>query len=107
MSKNLRRAGYSLTTAAGLLLVAAGPALAGPNPHPVMPPGLQAKTNTILGVVMSIVIVACVAGVFICAAKLALAVRHGTGGEVVGQLGGVAAACVLVGTGAGIVNYLV
>ncbi len=107
MSTNLRRIGYSLTTAAGLLLVAAGAALAAPDPPPQLPPGLQDKTTTILGIFMAIVIVACVAGVFVCAAKLALAFRHGEGSEAVGRLGGVAAACVLVGSAAGIVNYLV
>ena len=103
----LRRLGGTLTVSAGLLLVAAGPALANPNPHAQLPPGLENKTNTILGIFMAIVIVACVAGVFVCAARLALAFRHGEGGEAVGRLGGVAAACVLVGSAAGIVNYLV
>ena len=56
---------------------------------------------------MSFVIVACVAGVFICAGKLAMALRHGEGGAAAGQLVAVGVACILVGSGAGIVNYLV
>lgn len=107
MSKNLRRLGGSLTVAAGLVLVAVGPALAAPNPHAQLPPGLENKTNTILGIFMAIVIVACVAGVLLCAAKLALAFRHGDGAQAVGGLAAVGGACVLVGSAAGIVNYLV
>ena len=107
MSTNLRRLGGTLSASAGLLLVTAGTALAAPNPHAQLPPGLENKTNVILGVFMAIVIVACVAGVLVCAAKLALSIRRGEGSEAVGALAGVAAACVLVGSAAGIVNYLV
>lgn len=92
-----------------LSLIVAGslPALAAPNPKPGLPGGVEAKLNTLLGMGMSIVIVACVAGVFLCAGKLALALRHGEGGEAAGKLAAVGFACILVGSGAGIVNYLV
>jgi hypothetical protein len=89
------------------LLLAAAPAFAAPNPKPGLPNGVDAKLNTLLGMGMSIVIVACVAGVLICAAKLAIAIRHGEGAAAAGQLAAVGFACVLVGSAAGIVNYLV
>lgn len=103
----------SITRVAGIvggtlvLLAAALPAFGAPNPHPGLPAGVDAKLNTLLGMVMSVVIVACVGGVLVCAGKLALAVRHGEGAAAAGQLGAVAFACVLVGSGAGLVNYLV
>lgn len=84
-----------------------GPVATGPDPHPGLPGGVEAKLNTLLGMGMSIVIVACVAGVFICAGKMAMAIRHGEGGEAAGKLAAVGFACILVGSGAGIVNYLV
>lgn len=90
-----------------LLASSAAPALAAPNPAPGLPGGVEAKLNTLLGMGMSFVIVACVAGVFICAGKLAMAMRHGEGGAAAGQLVAVGVACILVGSGAGIVNYLV
>lgn len=93
--------------AAVLLLASTGPAAAAPDPSPGLPGGVEAKLNTLLGMGMSFVIVACVAGVFICAAKLAMALRHGEGGQAAGQLAAVGVACILVGSGAGIVNYLV
>jgi len=94
-------------TVPALMVATAADAFAAPNPQPGLPGGIEAKLNTLLGMGMSLVIVACVAGVFVCAAKLALAIRHGEGGQAAAQLIGVGAACVLVGSGAGIVNYLV
>jgi hypothetical protein len=77
-----------------------------PQPIPGAPQGLQDKVNTILGLIMYLVIAACVAGILFCAGKLAIAHRRGESGEAAGQLGGVAAACVLVGSGAAIVKFL-
>ena len=90
-----------------ILLATSGKALAAPAPTPGLPGGVEAKLNTLLGMGMSFVIVACVAGVFICAGKLAMSLRHGNGAEAAGQLVAVLVACILVGSGAGIVNYLV
>lgn len=90
-----------------VLSLTATPAFAVPNPKPQLPGGVQAKLDTLLGMGMAIVIVACVAGVFLCAGKLALAIRHGEGAEAASKLVAVGAACILVGSGAGIVNYLV
>jgi len=100
------RAAATVSAAVGLMLVAATPAFAAPNPSPNLPGGVQAKLDKLLGMGMAFVIVACVAGVFICAGKLALAIRHGEGGEAAGKLGAVGFACILVASGAGIVTYL-
>lgn len=89
-----------------LLAAAALPAFA-VNPHPGLPAGVDAKLSTLLGMAMSLVIVVCIGGVFACAGKLAMAIRHGEGAAAAGQLGAVGFACVLVGSAAGIVNYLV
>ncbi len=107
--KNLMLRGFvaaSLATTA--VTTAAGPAHADvvPQPIPGAPPDLQNKVNTILGLIMYLVIAACVAGILFCAGKLAIAHRRGESGEAAGQLGGVAAACVLVGSGAAIVKFL-
>ena len=90
-----------------LILVTATDAFAAPNPKPNLPEGVQGKLDTLLGMGMAAVIVACVAGVFICAGKLAISLRHGEGAQAAGQLIAVLVACVLVGSGAGIVNYLI
>lgn len=97
----------ALATAPVLMLVTATDAFAAPNPTPGLPDGVQAKLDTLLGMGMAAVIVACVAGVFICAGKLAISLRHGEGAQAAGQLIAVLVACVLVGSGAGIVNYLI
>ena len=97
----------ALFTAPVLMLATATDAFAAPNPHPNLPGGVQAKLDTLLGMGMSIVIVACVAGVLICAGQLAIAVRHGEGAQAAAKLGAVGAACILVGSGASIVNYLI
>ena len=103
----LTRLVASCAAATVLTVSATVAAYAAPNPKPGLPGGVEAKLNTLLGMGMSFVIVACVAGVFICAGKMALAIRHGEGGEAAGKLVAVGVACILVGSGAGIVNYLV
>jgi hypothetical protein len=107
--KNLMLRGWvAASLAVAGLAVVAVPAHADvvPQPIPVAPPGLEDKVNTILGLIMYLVIAACVAGILFVAGKLALAHRRGESGEAAGQLGGVAAACVLVGSGAAIVKFL-
>jgi hypothetical protein len=94
---------FSAITALAVPAMAAGPV---PNPVPNAPVELQNKVNTILGLVMYLVIAACVAGVLICAGKMALAHRRGEAGESAGMLGGVATACVLTGSAAAIVTFL-
>lgn len=100
-----RLAGIAAGTVA--LLAAAAPAFGAPNPHPGLPAGVDAKLNTLLGMAMSVVVACCVGGVLVCAGKLAIAVRHGEGASAAAQLGAVGFACVLVGSAAGIVSYLV
>jgi hypothetical protein len=107
VSKIFTRGGAVGGLAAAMVVVAALPAVAAPNPRPEAPAGVGAKLDTLLGYGMYFVIVACVAGVLICAAKLALAIRHGEGAEAAGRLGAVGFACVLIGSAAGIVNGLV
>lgn len=97
----------TLAVAPVLIVAGAADAFAAPNPKPNLPGDVQAKLDTLLGMGMAAVIVACVAGVFVCAGKLALSLRHGEGAQAAGQLIAVLVACVLVGSGAGIVNYLI
>ena len=110
---SVRHCGTARTAAStglltGLLLLAtAEPALAATDPSPGLPSGVEANLDTLLGMGMAFVIVACVGGVLLCAGKLALAIRHGEGAQAAGQLVAVAVACILVGSGAGIVNYLI
>lgn len=49
----------------------------------------------------------CVLGVVIAGGSMAVAHRHGGGGESASRLGWVAAGCVVVGSASGIVNQLV
>lgn len=92
-------------TVAALSAIPAHAASAINNPKPNLPAGLQAKLDSLLGVFMAIVIVACVAGVLICAFKMATAYRHGELGESAGKLAGVAAACVLAASAGTIVTF--
>lgn len=107
MSRSIVRRAVGVTASAAVLVVTtAAPAFAAPNPHAQLPPGVDAKLNTLLGVFMAIVIALCVGGVFACAGKLALAMRHGEGAEAARGLGAIGGACILVASAAGIVTYL-
>lgn len=77
-----------------------------PNPSPEAPPELEGKVSTILGLGMWLVMVACVAGVLICAGKMALAYRRGELAESFGSLAGVGVACILGASASGFVNFL-
>lgn len=89
------------TTAASL----AGAAI--PNPKPDAPKELQDKVNLILGLIMWGAIIAAVAGFLFCAIRMALALRNHELGEKAGSLAGPAGACLIIGSAAGIVNFLV
>lgn len=112
--KTLVRGSAVLVTAATAFTLATVPASAEPiigkgvvpNPSPSLPKGLSGKLDSLLGMFMAVVIVACVAGVFMAAWKLAIAYRNHEMGEAAGKLGGVAAACILVGGASGIVTFL-
>jgi len=107
MSRLTRYLAAVAATTVALVVTMTTAAYAAPDPSPGLPKGVEAKLNTLLGMGMSFVIFACVAGVLICAGKMAMAIRHGEGGEAAGKLVAVGVACILVGSGAGIVNYLV
>jgi hypothetical protein len=102
-----RRPALTLTAACGLMLAAASPAFAVPDPSPGLPGDVDNKIDTLLGMGMALVIAACVAGVLICAGKMALAIKHGEGADAAKSLGTVGGACVLVGSASAIVAFLV
>jgi hypothetical protein len=76
-------------------------------PGQVTPPGqIGADVTRVLGWVMWLAVTACVAGIIITAARMAIAHRRG-GDADVAQLGWVLGACVLIGSAAAVVNMLV
>lgn len=104
------RAAVATSLALTAVATTALPAAAGgvnPNPTPQLPGGLEAKMNTLLGVVMGVVIFACVLGVLIVAALFAVAARRGTMDDHFGRLGAVGMGCVLVGGASSMVMFLV
>lgn len=106
LNRLILRAMVTTTLAISTVVAAAVPASAKPDPSPGLPPGLDGKLNTLLGMLMALVTFACVAGFLIVAGKMALAFRRGEGGESAGQLGLVAAACILVGSASTIAFFL-
>jgi hypothetical protein len=78
-----------------------------PQPNPGNPPGnIATNVNNILSWVMWLAVTACVAGIIITAARMAIAHRRG-GDADVAQLGWVLGACILIGSAAFIVNAIV
>src|SRR5882757_9610593 len=77
-----------------------------PNPSPDAPPAIKEKVDLLLALLRYGVVAACVAGVFMVAGKAALAHRRGELHDVMGQLGAVLIACVLVASGSALVGYL-
>jgi hypothetical protein len=76
-------------------------------PDQVQPPGgIGADVERVLGWVMWLAVTACVAGIIITAARMAIAHRRG-GDADVAQLGWVLGACVLIGSAAFVVNQIV
>ncbi|WP_420116578.1 hypothetical protein [Micromonospora sp.] len=70
------------------------------------PPGSD-KITTVVNWVAWIVFAACVVGLLICAAKMAIQHRQGGGGEHGSNLGWVMGACILGGTAGALVGALV
>lgn len=70
------------------------------------PPGAE-KLVTILGWATWIVILLCVAGVIVVAARMAIAHQRHEASQHTASLGWVLAACILVGSAAGLVQALV
>jgi hypothetical protein len=77
-----------------------------PDPSPDAPPAIKEKVDLLLALLRYGVIAACVAGVFLVAGKAALAHRRGELHDVMGQLGAVLVACVLVASGSALVSYI-
>ncbi len=104
------RATVTASMALTAVFASALPAAAGgvrPNPSPQLPGDLELKMNTLLGVVMGVVIFACVLGVLIVAALFAVAARRGSMDDHFGRLGAVGMGCVLVGGASSMVMFLV
>lgn len=78
-----------------------------PNPSPSLPADLQNKMDTGLSLFMGVVLFACVLGVLIVAALLAVAARRGALEDHMGRLGAVMAACILLGGASSLVMFLV
>jgi hypothetical protein len=72
----------------------------------IKPPGAD-KLVTILGWVAWIVILACVGGILVTAARMALAHQRHESSQHVASLGWVMGACILVGSAATLVQALV
>jgi hypothetical protein len=97
----------------------AGPPAPSPSPTPapangVYAPGtgsapvaLVAQAHLILDIIAWSATAACVAGVLITAAMMAISHHRGTGSEHFGSLGKVLTACILVATAGPIVQWLV
>jgi hypothetical protein len=70
------------------------------------PPALVSQAHLILDIIAWSATAACVAGVLITAALMAISHHRGTGSEHFGALGKVLTACVLVATAGPIVQWL-
>jgi hypothetical protein len=77
-----------------------------PDPAPQAPQQIKDKIDALLGFLRYGVIAACVAGVFMVAGKAALAHRRGELSDVMGHLGAVLAACLLVASGSALVGWM-
>jgi hypothetical protein len=98
------------------LMAGAGPA-GSPSPSPATgvyapgtgsaPQALVTQAQLILDIIAWSATAACVAGVLITAALMAISHHRGTGSEHFGSLGKVLTACVLVATAGPIVQWLV
>ncbi len=77
-----------------------------PTPSGVQPPGTEGLL-TVLNWTSWVVTVACVFGVLIVAAMMAVSHRRGQGSEAVGNLGWVLGACVLAASASQLVNVLI
>ena len=82
-------------------------AAAVPDPAPAAPPGVAGKATTVLGWIKWASLAACVAGLFVAGAQMALNHRRGMGGaEAASQVGWVAIALVVIGAAGAIVAAL-
>jgi len=70
------------------------------------PPDLTGQVHLLMDIVAWSATCACVAGIAIVAAMMAVSHHRGTGGQHFASLGYVMAACVLIGTAGPIVQFL-
>ena len=78
-----------------------------PDPAPVAPPGMEGKATTVLSWIKWAGLAACMVGLFVAGAQMALNHRRGMGGaEAASQVGWVAVALVLIGAAGAIVGAL-
>jgi len=91
-----------LVTAATNHLLAATPTPATPS----LPGNAEQAINTVLGWIKYIGLVACVAGLFLVAARMAVSHRHGGGGEHMAGLAYVAGSLVIIGAAGAIIGAL-
>jgi hypothetical protein len=75
----------------------------GINPNPATPP-FGADLNTILQWIAWVATAACVVGILIVAATMAIRHQRGEGGQHVSGLGWVLAGCILIGTATALVG---
>ena len=69
-----------------------------PDPAPAAPPGVEGKATTVLSWIRWAGLAACVVGLFVAGAQMALNHRRGMGGaEAASQVGWVAIALVVIG----------
>ena len=106
--KNTKRLAAVVTTAAAMTALTAMPAHADVDfdPKPELPGDLQGKLNSLLGMGMGLAIFACIAGLLICAALMAISARRGELSDHMGRLGSVMGACVLIGSASSIVFWM-
>lgn len=74
--------------------------------NPSLPGNAEQAINTVLGWVKYIGLAACVAGLFLVAARMAVSHRHGGGGEHMTGLAYVAGALIIIGAAAAIIGAL-
>lgn len=90
-----------LVTAANHLVAAT------PTPgNPSLPGNAEQAINTVLGWLKYIGLAACVAGLFLVAARMAVSHRQGGGGEHMAGLAYVAGALIIIGAAAAIIGAL-
>lgn len=76
-----------------------------PNPDATQPPGTEGF-NTILGWLKWGGLAACVAGIIIAGAMMAIQHRRGEGGESLGKVGWVLVAVIVISAGASLIGFL-
>lgn len=74
--------------------------------NPSLPGNAEQTINTVLGWLKYIGLVACVAGLFLVASRMAVSHRHGGGGEHMAGLAYVAGSLIIIGAAGAIIGAL-